>query len=472
MTLQELLDARNKAVTKCREIASRNEGTARSEWSGEDQQEFDRARKDAVDLKSKYEAAKADSDTTNFLSSLDEWDDNPAGDRKTDANSHSGGNRTTFTNANQQAQTQRDAGIWTPESHFRARSSSERRFDIDFNRRGSEEYNKAYSNYLRGASHGRAFSEFDHETYSSLTAGSEVDGGFFVMPEQMATGIIKDVDDDVFIQARSRVFVVRNARTLGFRKRTAKASTFTKGSELGDVTDALESGLKFGKRALTPHHHIGAAQISRELVATAGVNIEQIYRNEINIDLREYMEQQYMFGTGNQECLGFMVASADGVSTNRDDAVVAGDSAVVGFDPQTMFAYKSLVRAKYSLKQRYRSRAVWMFHRDYFVDLATMTDPEGHLIWQLSARDGEPDRLLGIGVVESEWMPNTRAASNYYGALADFQQYYIAWDAASMETQRLTEIAARNNLIEYHFRFKADGAPMIEEGFTRLQFGA
>ena len=448
MTLAELREARNKAVTDCRAISERVKGNDGGKWSAEDTAEFDKARAHAEDLSAKYLDAKAAHDRHQWIADQDELDDDvPEGSRRSNPDNRRGG------------RIEHGAAMeWGLNNSPRLQRSFQPEGP-----RGADNYGSAYNRYLRGAQPYDAFRDFEEGVPQNLLrADAEDQGGFFVMPERMAAGIIRAVDDDVFIQARSRLFITRDARSLGFRKRTSKASTFTKGSELGDITDSLENSLRFGKRALTPHPIIGSFQLSRDLIRNAGSNMEQIYTDEVMIDLSEYMELLYMFGSGDGECLGYMTPSDEGVSTARD----------LRASSQTTFSYADLVAAKYSLKNKYRRNAVWMFHRDYFVTLATMTDDEGHLIWQLSARDDDPDRLLGRPVLESEWMPNTAAADNYYGSFCDFQQFYIAWDATSMETQRLVEIEARRNMVEYHFRGKVDAMPILEEGFTRLQFAA
>jgi HK97 family phage major capsid protein len=448
MTLAQLLEARNVAITHCRTIVDEVKGKG-GEWSAEDTAKFESAQEDAKSKSSAYLTAKKSNDREQWVLDQEAEGSNhnaPEGSRRSNAdNSGTGRER-------------KEGKLIT---WGRGDNPRHQRNFTPTGVRGSADYEVAYNRFLRGSK--TAFDNFDADVPQNLLrADAEDQGGFFIMPEKMAAGIIRAVDDDVFIQARSRLFIVKNARSLGFRKRTAKANSFRKGSELGDITDSLENSLRFGKRALSPHDIVGSFQMSRDLISNAGENMEQIYTDELMIDLSEYMEQLYLFGTGDGECLGYMTPSDEGVSTSRDSRAALTNA----------FGYADLVAAKYSLKGKYRRNAAWMFHRDYFVTLATMEDTEGHLIWQLSARDDDPDRLLGRPVLESEWMPNTAAADNYYGSFVDYNQFYIAWDAASIQTQRLNEIVARQNMVEYHFRGKVDSMPILEEGFTRLQFAA
>jgi len=294
-----------------------------------------------------------------------------------------------------------------------------------------------------------------------MQADLEPRGGYFVVPEQIVSGILKTVDDEVFIQRASRVIPLTTAQSLGVRKRITKSSTWGYGSELSDATDNMEDALTYGKRVLTPHYITGSNRISRELLRLAP-QVESEVNSEIATELGEFLEQAYLFGDGQQKPLGLFTVDSEGIPATRD--VSYGTTT-------TTFTFDTFQKAKYTLKQKYRRNAKYMLHRDVIAKIAMLKDSTNQYLWQPSRVVGEPDRINGVPVMESEWIPSTAGASLYFGILADFDYYWIVvgldWDM-----QRLIEMRARTNQVEYVTRLKIDAMPMLDEAFVRLQYAA
>lgn len=447
-TLQEMLDNRNKAIDACRKISEKpeNDGKSASDWSAEDKQEFDRAKNDAVKWKKSYNTKLDDVNRDTFLKESLEERNNPANERITDPNSHTdskGGQKKKF-----------ETVSWNPLGDSPKNKHAKRSFRKNTAERGSEEYNTAFNRYINGTDPTVAFK--DHQTYNALQSDDAQQGGYFITSEEWMAGILRLVDDAVYIQQNSRVIIVKNARSLGIRKRTAKASAFDWGPELRDITETADTSLRFGKRVLTPHYATGMIQVSRDLLRNAVDDPESIVMYEMGINAREFLEKAYLFGDGNEKCLGLFVANTEGISTARDIAASG----------TTTFTFDDLQKAKFKLKLQYRSRAKWMFHRNNIAAISLLKTDFNYL-WQPSRQVGEPDRLLGLEYIESEWLPSTMTTGLYYGMLGDFSHYIIAF-ALEMEILRLNEIAARTNQVEYHMRLKVDANVDLEEAFVRL----
>lgn len=320
-------------------------------------------------------------------------------------------------------------------------------------KRGTREWCEAFTNYLTGET-------LPPDTVAQLQSDSAEDGGYLVASEQFAAGLLKELDDEVFIRRVARIHTVREAESLGIRKRTARANTFDWSSELGEPTP--DSSLKFGKKVLTPHYLTGEIKVSRDLLRRAVMPVDMIVREEIARDSGEKMEDAYLLGDGVGKPLGLFVPSSDGISTSRDE--------LTGSD--TDFVAANMIAAKYSLKMRYHTNARWMFHRDGVSKLYQLADDFGHFLFRpgRGLLDNDPDQMLGIPILTSERVPNTFTAGNYVGLLGDFRYYEIV-DALDLEVLVLTELFARQNMIGYIARLKTDGCPTLEEAFIRLQTG-
>jgi HK97 family phage major capsid protein len=322
---------------------------------------------------------------------------------------------------------------------------------VDCGRRGSAEYCDAFESFLKGGTR-----NLSAEQFAALQSDSPTQAGYLLASEQMAAGILKEVDDLVFIRRYANIHTVMEAGSLGIRKRTAKMNTFDWSAELAVSTE--DSTLAYGKKVLTPHHLTGMIKLSRDLVRRSMGGAVAEVQYEMARDGGETMEDGYLLGTGAQQPLGVFVASNDGISTNRD--VATGSATAILAD--------GLIDCKYKLKASYRDSARWLFHRDAVKAIAKLKDSQNQYLWQPGLQAGQPDRLLNLPLDESEKVPNTFTNGLYVGLLANWRFYEIA-DALDMEVQVVDQLYAATNQIGYIGRLKTDGMPTLEEAFARVK---
>lgn len=317
--------------------------------------------------------------------------------------------------------------------------------------RATSEYNDLCEKYISGRAR--------PEEMAALQSDDNEQAGYLLMSEQLAAGILKEADDEVFVRRYAKVHTVPEATSLGIKRRTSRLSSFAFGQELQMAT--ADSALKYGKKVLNPHHLTGQILVSRDLARRSSVILGEI-QYELGRNAGEVMEDKYFTGSGAQEPLGVFTASTDGISTSRD--VQTGSSTSITAD--------GLQDAKYKLKAAYRNRSGigaprWLFHRDGIKIVAKLKDTTNQYLWQPGLTEGQPDRLLNMPLDESERCPNTFTSGLYVGLLACWQYYEIA-DALDMEMQVLTELYSQSNQIAYLARLKTDGMPTLEEAFVRL----
>jgi len=429
MTLQQKREARAKAIADARALYAKAQ-TEKREMDAAETESFDKFMKEANTLKGEISAEEA---RAGRLAGLEEHERELTESR----------GRITAAGTTTPVPGREDRAAEHLVIECRGQKMSFTK-DSPVYRRNQEAYKEATRHYLRGGE------------LRALQSDVDTAGGYLVMPEMFVTDFIKNVDDAVFVRSLARKFTVVGAQTLGVSKRTAKLTSFAWGSELTAPT--ADSALKFGKRTLTPHYMTGSILISNDLLRNAVMNPETLVNSELARDAGELEEQAFMTGNGAQRPLGLFTASTDGISTGRD--VATGSATAILAD--------GLISAKYTLKTQYRMKAKWLFHRDGISQIAKLKDTTNQYIFQVSLRDGEPDRLLGLPIMESEWVPNTFTTGLYVGMLGDFNWYWIA-DSLEMQIQRLVELNARTNQTEFIARRKTDGAPMLEEAFVRIK---
>ena len=325
-------------------------------------------------------------------------------------------------------------------------------------RRGTPEYKDAQ--IMRGLR--AAFAGQAHDItpeYRALQAGTDSAGGYLVLPEKYISQLIKAVDNKTFIRGLATKFSVPDASSLGAPYLSADPADADWTTELLIGTE--DSTMAFGKRSLTPHPFAKPIKVSEKLLRVAALGAENIVMERLAYKFAVTEEKGFMTGSGNQQPLGIFTASNDGISTGRDYST--GNAT----DSPT---FDGLIGCKYNVKSQYQSSGQWVFHRDCVAKIAKLKDGNGQYIWQPSKQVGDPDRLLGNPVNQSEYASNTFTTGLYVGVFGDFSNYWIA-DALSMRVQRLVELYAATAQVGFIGRAEVDGMPVLEEAFSRVKLG-
>lgn len=299
----------------------------------------------------------------------------------------------------------------------------------------------------------------NYNEYRDLQMTNATSAGYLVTPQQFGAELIKDIDNYFFIRQFARKFPIDKAQSLGYPKRTNRASKAIRGTELSAPTP--DKQLAFGKREFRPKWMTAEILVSKPLLQNAAIDPEALVRSELAYAFGQTQETEFMIGNGAEEALGIFTASDLGISTARD---------VVGDNTTTQIKFDSLIEAKFSIKQQYWTNLKWIFHRDAVKQLAKIKDGDGQYIWRQSVRDGEADSLLGKPFLMSEYAPNDFSTGKYIGAIGDLSYYWIA-DAMQMEIQALYELYARTNEVDFIARAANDGMPVLEEAFSRIKLG-
>jgi len=322
----------------------------------------------------------------------------------------------------------------------------------------NDEYRSASRRYLRFGVQGLTP---DEQRALSLGVGSQ--GGFAVAPELFISDFIQFVNDNVFLRQKSTRFMVPSAQSLGVASLETDPADADWTAELAIGNE--DSSMAFGKRKLQPYPLAKFIKISRDLLKLAlpvgGMSIDTMVMQRLAYKFAITEEKAFLTGSGANQPLGLFTASADGIPTGRD--ISTGNTA-------TSITFDGLISAIYGVKDQYRGRGEWLFHRDAIRQIATLKDSTNQYLWQPSRQVGAPDTILGRPYNSSEYVPNTFTTGLYVGMFADFSFYWIA-DAFDMEMQRLEELFAASNQVGIIGRQATDGQPVLAEAFARVKLG-
>lgn len=284
-------------------------------------------------------------------------------------------------------------------------------------------------------------------------------GGGALSPQEFVAEIIKGVENDSPLYGLVRKFPLSEAKSLGAPYEAADASdaSWTAEVPVSDIT--ADATLAYSLRELSPNTLVKLIKISDKLVKVSALPIEQIVKEKITEKLVAAFENGITVGTGSGQPLGVFTASANGVPTSRD---VTTDGATLASD--------DLIKTKMSLKPAYRRKARWVMSTDILTDCLLLKDKNDQYLWRPGLRDGDPDTLLGLPVIESAYAPSTKTSGSYIAVLGDFSYYWWAY-VDGIEIKNLVELFALKNQLGFKGTAYADGAPVLAEAFSRVKVG-
>lgn len=438
MTLAEVGDELNSVVTECRNIVEKAEKEGRTKETLQPA-EVERVNRLAAQIEPLNSRKKALNDFMATLGIVDSLNLDTPNQGRTPAQ-------------NSQEQNRTEEIIWNTRLN---QKHLQRKYLSPMAASSSAAYNKEFKQFLRTGKGGPLMAGS-----IGMNVSDDERGGYFVCSEAFSTEMLKNVDDNVFIQGMSTVIMMPpGAQSYGIRVRRQKANSFRWSEENDDISDTKDTSLKYGKRVMQPNWLAGSCVISKELIRNYP-GAEGMVINELGINASETLEQAYLYADGNQKPLGLLVADYDGIDSTRDYTTTSVAD----------FTFDDFIAMKFNLKIKYRNNARWMFHRYILRDICLLKDGEGQYLWQPSRQAGEADLVLGLPFTESEWMPSSKTTGGYFIVLGDFQYYYVLVDMA-MQMQRLVETRAHTNEYEYLFRCKIDAQPVLPEAFVRGVFG-
>jgi HK97 family phage major capsid protein len=310
---------------------------------------------------------------------------------------------------------------------------------------------RAWKNYLRG----------DASQVSNIRAQQQVNpntAGGFLVPTAIANEIIKPIDNPIFMRQICNVQQI-NAN-VSVPRQINRATAYWQ----GETEPAINTNVIVGQRDFKPQRCTVQTSASRLLIDQSVINVEQWLAGELDYVTRLKEEEAAMTGDGTGKWLGIFTASNDGISTARD-VQTAGAS----------IAADDIISTLMNVKATVRDRGAWVGSRAFVTAVMKLKDSANQYIFSESAGIGNvlavgtPMTLKGRPLYESESAPATLAAGTYAAVFGDYQ-YYRIYDFMMLAIQVLVE-APYANAGEYGYvmhRF-SDGAPVLEEAFSRLQ---
>lgn len=286
-----------------------------------------------------------------------------------------------------------------------------------------------------------------------LTATVAADGGVFA-PADVRDEIIRYVNDTTNMLNICRVYRTNrgNMKVNSLRRRDTVS---WKGTETAvDGTDALR---RFGQVEFVPTRPKEMVYIDEDMLDDTERNIEEYVQREQGIYFADVLEWATMQGSGNGEPTGVTKAGLPTfqATTSTGQAFTSDD----------------VITAVYRLRQGYRRGARFVMHRSAVRQARLLKDANDRYLWQESLVAGEPDRLAGYPVFESEYFPDHIADGNNAGepvfVFGDFNYYGICLRRDfTVKIYDNDHSLGLEGQVGYRFDMRADTKPLFDEAFT------
>lgn len=300
----------------------------------------------------------------------------------------------------------------------------------------------------------------DKEIRETLQAGVAEGGGYTIAPQYLVKQIIKDLDDTVQIRKRANIIPAMNGyASIGIPTLDSDLNDLDWTAEIAEVTE--DTNMAFGKREMKANQLTKLVKISKRLIKQSNIDIQGLVQERISYKLASTLEHNYLYGNGTDKPLGIFAQTSDNtaaIPTDRDIKVGTASTAIT---------YDGLVDAVSGLEGGYQNGAVWMLNKKAVAALRKLKDKQDRPIWQESLIAGQPSILLGIPVVQNDFIEDKLEATKYFGFLANLKYYWIM-DSLSMELQVLHELYSKTNQVGFQVGYWGDGAPIQKSAFVRL----
>ena len=200
------------------------------------------------------------------------------------------------------------------------------------------------------------------------------------------------------------------------------------------------------------------AQLSRELIADAGVDIIGFLAEQFGNALGFAIAEEVVNGTGTVEPTGFLPVAGTGVT---------GSTGVTG-----AFTADNVIDLIYSLDGSLRQRPSFamLANSTSIAALRKLKDTAGNYVFQVGDSKDRRDLVLGVPVIEVPAMPSPGTAVNSL-AVGDLKSLYIR-NAGGLQVDRSDDFAFGNDLATWRATWRLDSALVQKANIKKFKGGA
>ena len=270
------------------------------------------------------------------------------------------------------------------------------------------------------------------------------DGG--LVPQGFYDQIIAKLDENAVVRQFATVVNTASGEDIKFPQITAlsSASLVAEGGAIGE-SDPTSASVTLGA-----FKYAYLVQVSSELLADEGVDIEGFLANDIGRALGNGAGTDFAVGNGSSKPNGVINASSTGVTCASATAITSDE----------------VIDLYHSVTAPYRINGAWLMNDSTLKEVRQLKDSNNQYLWQPSLQQGNPDILLGSPVATD---PNveTIATAKKVMAFGDMSKYFIR-EVSGFQLDRSVDYAFANDLVTFRAIYRADGDLMDTNAVKRM----
>ena len=298
------------------------------------------------------------------------------------------------------------------------------------------------------------------EMKATMVEASDVLGGY-VVPEDFRNTVIQRLPGLTAVRPLANVITTSSDRVL-WPKSTGGNNQFPSAARVTWTEETPAAGASatnatWGQVPIPIHTAMSTTTLSRNSLEDAAFDVALYLSNQFSIAAAIDEDIQFLTGNGAGRPQGIL--GLGGVPIDSDIVTVkSGNAATLSND--------GMIAVPYGLAGQYRQAgAVWVMNKATIQAIRQLKDTNSRYLWadnnnQLAP--GQPERLLGYALKETEAMPAI-GANTYPVLFGDMKGYTIA-DRIGMSIERyIDSTTAQNNAVMYIMRRRLGG--QVTEGW-------
>lgn len=247
--------------------------------------------------------------------------------------------------------------------------------------------------------------------------------------------------------------------TSGENLQIPSQSTFSTATIVGQGVSVGTSEPAFNAFTTLGSYKFSAlAQLSRELILDAGVDIVGFLAEQFGNAFGYAIGDKLVNGTGTVEPTGFLPVAGTGV---------VGGTGVAG-----AFTADNVIDLIYSLDGSLRQKPSFamLANSTSIAALRKLKDTAGNYVFQVGDSKDRRDLVLGVPVIETPSMPSPATGASSL-AVGDLKALYIR-NAGGLQVDRSDDFAFGNDLATWRATWRIDGALVQTAQIKKFKGGA
>lgn len=260
----------------------------------------------------------------------------------------------------------------------------------------------------------------------ALSVGSDVDGGYLVLPE-MSSEIVKKIFESSPVRQLASVQQISSDTLEIIQDLDEAAASWVTEAQTRPATSTPQL-----KKIVISVHEMSAKPLAtQKILDDAMFNPEAWLAEKVSDNFRRTEANAFVVGDGVNKPRGFLSYAA-GTGFEQVEQINSGSAATIA---DANGQADGLINCFMALKADYKSGAAWMMKRATVASVRKLKDGNDMYIWQPALTAGNPDMLFGYPVYEADDFA-AEGAGNLVAAFGNFKAGYQIADRFGIRVLR------------------------------------